>query len=128
MLNENIKVLRKAKGLSREEFAIKLSVVRRTVSKGEKGLSVPHAGMVIQIAEALDTTVNVLLGEETPEPKEQESAKALAARLEVLKEQFSKRGEKKRKIWRTVFVVNRNSCPGWFSEGNPFAGTTVSVQ
>lgn len=84
--------------------------------------------MVIQIAEALDTTVNVLLGEETPEPKEQESAKALAARLEVLKEQFSKRGEKKRKIWRTVFVVNRNSCPGWFSEGNPFAGTTVSVQ
>lgn len=105
MLNENIKALRKAKGLSQEELAIKLSVVRQTVSKWEKGLSVPDAGMVIQIAEALDTTVYVLLGEETPEPEEQESTKALAAKLEVLNEQFAKRSEKKRRIWRTVFVA-----------------------
>lgn len=41
MLNENIKNLRKAKGLSQEELAIKLNVVRQTVSKWEKGLSVP---------------------------------------------------------------------------------------
>ena len=54
MLNENIKALRKAKGLSQEELAIKLNVVRQTVSKWEKGLSVPDAGMVIQIAEVLD--------------------------------------------------------------------------
>ena len=105
MLNENIKALRKAKGLSQEELAIKLNVVRQTVSKWEKGLSVPDAGMVIQIAEALDTTVSALLGEETPEPEEQESIKALAAKLEVLNEQFAKRSEKKRRIWRTVFVV-----------------------
>lgn len=39
MLNENIKVLRKAKGLSQEELAIKLNVVRQTVSKWEKGVS-----------------------------------------------------------------------------------------
>ena len=84
MLNENIKALRKAKGLSQEELAIKLNVVRQTVSKWEKGLSVPDAGMVIQIADALDTTVNILLGEETPEPEEPESVKALAAKLEVL--------------------------------------------
>lgn len=105
MLNENIKALRKAKGLSQEELAIKLSVVRQTVSKWEKGLSVPDAGMVIQIADALDTTVNTLLGEETPEPEEPESTKALAAKLEVLNEQFAKRSERKRKIWRIVFVV-----------------------
>lgn len=37
MLNKNIKVLRKAKGLSQEELAIKLNVVRQTVSKWEKG-------------------------------------------------------------------------------------------
>ena len=49
MLNKNIKALRKAKGLSQEELAIKLNVVRQTVSKWEKGLSVPDAGMVIQI-------------------------------------------------------------------------------
>ena len=47
MLNENMKALRKAKGLSQEELAIKLNVVRQTVSKWEKGLSVPDAGMVI---------------------------------------------------------------------------------
>lgn len=39
MLNVNIKNLRKAKGLSQEELAIKLNVVRQTVSKWEKGVS-----------------------------------------------------------------------------------------
>lgn len=39
MLNENIKNLRKAKGLSQEELAVKLNVVRQTVSKWEKGVS-----------------------------------------------------------------------------------------
>jgi len=99
MLNENIKALRKAKGLSQEELAIKLNVVRQTVSKWEKGLSVPDAGMVIQIAEVLDTTVNVLLGEEP------DFIKTLAAKLEVLNEQYSKQNEKRRKIWRVVFTV-----------------------
>lgn len=105
MLNENNKALRKAKGLSQEELAIKLNVVRQTVSKWEKAMSVPDAGMLIKIADALDTTVNVLLGEETPEPEEQESLKAIAAKLELLNEQFAKRSERNRKIWRTVFVV-----------------------
>ena len=50
MLNKNIKALRKAKGLSQEELAIKLNVVRQTVSKWEKGLSVPDAGMGSEIA------------------------------------------------------------------------------
>ena len=39
MLSENLKQLRKAKGLSQEELAIKLHVVRQTVSKWEKGVS-----------------------------------------------------------------------------------------
>ena len=38
MLNENIKKLRKAKGLSQEELAIKLNLVRQTVSKWENGV------------------------------------------------------------------------------------------
>ena len=105
MLNENIKALRKAKGLSQEELAIKLNVVRQTVSKWEKALSVPDAGMLIKIADALDTTVNVLLGEEVPETAEQESTQAIAAKLELLNEQFAKRSERNRKIWRIVFVT-----------------------
>lgn len=105
MLNENIKAFRKAKGLSQEELAIKLNVVRQTVSKWEKGLSVPDAGMVIQIAEVLDTTVNVLLGEEIPSSEEPDFIKTLAAKLEVLNEQYSKQNEHRRKIWRIVFAV-----------------------
>ena len=39
MLNENIKNLRKAKGISQEELAVRLNVVRQTVSKWERGVS-----------------------------------------------------------------------------------------
>ncbi len=105
MLNENIKALRKAKGLSQEELAIKLNVVRQTVSKWEKGLSVPDAEMVIQIAEVLDTTVNFLLGEKISVFEEPDFTKMLAAKLEVLNEQHSKQNEHRRKIWRVVFTV-----------------------
>lgn len=105
MLNENMKALRKAKGLSQEELAIKLNVVRQTVSKWEKGLSVPDAGMLIQIAEILDTTVNVLLGEEVTVSEEPDLTKTLAAKLEVLNEQYSKQKEHHCKIWSIVFTV-----------------------
>lgn len=63
MLNENIRALRKAKGLSQEELAVRLNVVRQTVSKWENGLSVPDADMLVAIGEAFDTPVSVLLGE-----------------------------------------------------------------
>ncbi len=39
MLNENIKEIRKSKGLSQQELAVKLNVVRQTVSKWEQGVS-----------------------------------------------------------------------------------------
>ena len=50
MLNENIKRIRKSKGLSQEEMAIKLNVVRQTVSKWENGLSVPDSSILIILA------------------------------------------------------------------------------
>ena len=61
--------------------------------------------MVIQIAEVLDTTVNVLLGEEIPSSEEPDFIKTLAAKLEVINEQYSKQDERRRKIWRMVFAV-----------------------
>ena len=67
MLNENIKRLRKLKGLSQEELAIKLNVVRQTVSKWENGLSVPDSSMLIVLADELDTSVSTLLGESVSE-------------------------------------------------------------
>ena len=63
MLNENIKAIRKSKGLSQEELAVKLNVVRQTISKWEQGLPVPDSDMFIAISEALETPVSTLLGE-----------------------------------------------------------------
>lgn len=65
MLHENIKHFRKAKGISQEELAVKLNVVRQTVSKWENGLSVPDADLLIHMAELLDVSVSRLLGIET---------------------------------------------------------------
>lgn len=104
MFCHNLKSLRKAKGLSQEELAIKLSVVRQTVSKWENGISVPDAEMLIKIAEALDTTVNIILGEQII-IEEKTELKAIASKLEILNEQMAKRNERVRRIWRIVFVV-----------------------
>lgn len=60
MLSENIKEIRKSKGLSQQELAVKLNVVRQTVSKWEKGLSVPDSDMLIAISEALEDRKSVV--------------------------------------------------------------------
>ena len=62
MFRENLKSVRKAKGLTQEELAVRLNVVRQTISKWEKGLSVPDAEMLIRIAEILEVSVSELLG------------------------------------------------------------------
>lgn len=106
MLSENLKHFRKAKGLSQEELAIKLHIVRQTVSKWEKGLSVPDSGMLIRLAEELDTSVTVLLGETAvAESDENAELKAIVAKLELLNEQLAARCERQRKLWRVIFVL-----------------------
>ena len=67
MLNENIKALRKSKGLSQQDLADKLNVVRQTISKWEQGLSVPDSDLLIALSEALETPVSTLLGENVVE-------------------------------------------------------------
>ena len=104
MLSDNLKRLRKAKGLSQEELAVKLNVVRQTVSKWEQGLSVPDSEMLLHIASELDTTVNVLLGDPVV-TEESSDLKTIAAKLEVLNEQFAKRNETRRKVWRAIFIA-----------------------
>lgn len=104
MLSENLKNHRRAKGLTQDELAMKLNVVRQTVSKWEKGLSVPDSEMLIRIADELDTSVNVLLGE-TVTTDDDTELKEIAEKLELLNEQFAKRNESRRKIWRTIFII-----------------------
>ncbi len=103
MLNENIKKLRKAKGLSQEELAIKLNVVRQTVSKWENGLSVPDSSMLIILADELDITVSGLLGETVAEPTT-DDLKTLSEKLEVINLQFAKRSTAKLKTIRWILI------------------------
>ena len=104
MLNENLKTLRKAKGLSQEELAAQLHVVRQTISKWEQGLSVPDAAQLIDLAAALDTSVAVLLGE-APAAAEPEGIQVLAAKLELLNEQFAREQERKQKSRRIIYII-----------------------
>lgn len=90
MLNENIKVLRKSKGLSQQDLADKLNVVRQTVSKWEQGLSVPDSDLLIALSEALETPVSTLLGETVAEA-EADTVKALSGKLEIINLQFARR-------------------------------------
>ena len=104
MLCDNLRKLRRSKGLSQEELAIKLNVVRQTISKWEQGSSVPDSEMLLRIAAELDTTVNILLGD-TVDAEESSDLKTIAAKLEVLNEQFAKRNETRRKVWRAIFIA-----------------------
>ena len=107
MLKDNIKNLRKEKGLSQEELAIKLNVVRQTVSKWERGLSVPDSSMLISLAEELGTSVNVLLGESVEEktPNDDVDIKAIAERLEVINLQLARKSEMKIKLVRWILIL-----------------------
>lgn len=103
MLSNNLKSLRRSKGFSQEELAAKLNVVRQTISKWEQGLSVPDSEMLIRIAAVLDTSVTVLLGE-TMASEDNYEINTVAAKLELLNEEFANRIEKRRKIWRRLFI------------------------
>ncbi len=104
MLNENIRAIRKSKGLSQDELAIKLNVVRQTVSKWENGLSVPDSDMLISISEVLETPVSVLLGEAVPEAKA-DDLKAICEKLEVINLQLAQRKKTRQKIFFWMLIT-----------------------
>ena len=103
MLNENIKAIRKSKGLSQQELAVKLNVVRQTVSKWEQGLSVPDSDMLIAISEVLETPVSILLGETVVET-EVDNLKAISEKLEVINLQLAHKKTTTRKIIHWLLI------------------------
>ena len=103
MLSENIKSLRKSKGLSQEELAIKLNVVRQTISKWEQGLSVPDANMLISISEVFEIPVSTLLGETINESKV-DDLKAISEKLEIINLQLAQRKTMREKIIRWLLI------------------------
>ena len=102
MLGENLKALRKQKGMSQEVMAQQLNVVRQTVSKWEQGLSVPDAQMLTRIAELFEVPVSSLLGESI---EENVNINEIAVQLAVLNQQLAARRGRTRKIVRIVLIA-----------------------
>ena len=101
MFGENLKTLRKQKGFSQEELAARLHVVRQTVSKWEKGRSVPDADALIRLAEVLEVSVSELLGAKIGN----ESAADVAEQLSRINEQLAIRNRRSRRIWKAIAII-----------------------
>lgn len=104
MLSENIKTIRKSKGLSQEELAVKLHVVRQTVSKWEQGMSVPDADMLISLSEVFETPVSTLLGETVAETKA-DDLKVISEKLEVINLQLARGKAARQKALHWFFIL-----------------------
>ena len=102
MLSDNIRILRKQKGFTQEELAIRLHVVRQTVSKWEKGLSVPDADTLQRLAELLEVEVRQLL--ESGVDMEKGNSE-VAEQLARINEQLAIKNRRARRIWKTVGII-----------------------
>jgi len=129
VLSENIKAIRKSKGLSQEELAVKLNVVRQTISKWEQGLSVPDSDLLIAMSEALETPVSTLLGENIVEQKAHD-LKAISEKLEVVNLQLAQKKESRRKAIHWLFIVLCAaiviSSATLIASGSPYLGWNYS--
>lgn len=102
MFGENLKTLRKQKGFSQEELAARLHVVRQTISKWEKNLSVPDADTLIRLAEILEVSVSELLGTKI---ESENVASDVAEQLSRINEQLAIKNRCSRRIWKVVAIV-----------------------
>ncbi len=102
MFGENLKTLRKQKGFSQEELATRLHVVRQTISKWEKNLSVPDADTLIRLAEVLEVSVSELLGAKI---ENENAASDVAEQLSRINEQLAIKNRLSRRIWKIVAII-----------------------
>lgn len=101
MFAENLKKIRKDKGYTQEILAEKLNVVRQTVSKWEKGLSLPDVDMLSKIANVLETDVNILLDGQITTTDQSENVKQLAK----INEQLTIKNRRYKKIMKTIAII-----------------------
>ena len=102
MFSENLKAMRKAKGYTQEELAIKLNVTRQTLSKWEKGLSVPDVDFLFKIADVLETNVGTLLGGAIMDEVNKDT---VAEQLAKISEQLAIKNRRSKRIWKIVGIV-----------------------
>lgn len=101
MLSKNLKIFRKRKGLTQENVAEALNVVRQTISKWEKGISVPDADMLIKLAEILDVSVNELIGSDVADGKNEDM---IAVELARVVDQLASRNHRSKKVLKCVLI------------------------
>ena len=101
MFAENLKKIRKDKGYTQEILAEKLNVVRQTVSKWEKGFSLPDVDMLSKIANVLETDVNILLDGQITTTDQSEIVKQLAK----INEQLTIKNRRYKKIMKTIAII-----------------------
>ena len=101
MLSKNLKIFRKRKGLTQENVAEALNIVRQTVSKWEKGISVPDADMLIRLAEVLDVSVSELIGSDVADEKNEDM---IAVELARVVDQLASRNYRSKKIIKCVLI------------------------
>ena len=105
MLGENIKILRKQKGYSQETMAEQLNVVRQTISKWEKGYSVPDADMLERIAGLFEVSVGELLGSPVTEEEKATDTAEIVKQLAIINEQLAKQSRSRKRVWKTVLIT-----------------------
>lgn len=108
MFSKNLKTLRKQKGFSQEELASRLHVVRQTISKWEKNLSVPDADTLIRLAEILEVSVSELLGSKIENENENENGNVtndVAEQLSRINEQLAMKNRRSRRIWKAIAII-----------------------
>ncbi len=102
MFGENLKTIRKAKGYTQEELAIRIHVVRQTISKWEKGLSVPDADVLSKLADVLEVNVSELLGSEI---KKESDKNEVAEQLAKISEELAVKNRRHKRIWKVIGVI-----------------------
>lgn len=106
MFSKNLKTLRKQKGFSQEELASRLHVVRQTISKWEKNLSVPDADTLIRLAEILEVSVSELLGSKIENENENGNVtNDVAEQLSRINEQLAMKNRRSRRIWKAIDII-----------------------
>lgn len=106
MFSENLKILRKQKGFSQEVLASRLHVVRQTISKWEKNLSVPDADTLIRLAEILEVSVSELLGSKIEAENENGNVtNSIAEQLSRINEQLAIKNRRSRRIWKVIAII-----------------------
>lgn len=99
MLGDNIAALRKQRSMTQQSLADALYVTRQTISKWEKNLSVPDADALVRLADALDTTVQTLLGQSEESPAEPSD---VAAALNRINDQLAIQNRRRSRLWKVV--------------------------